>query len=83
MTDAEIWEKLLLIFREVFFDDHLELAPEMTGQDVMGWDSYKFVEVILGVENAFGLRLHSREIEQLQCVGDIAVLVASKLGASG
>ena len=79
MTHDEIHSSLTEIFREAFSDDTLELKPETTAKDVPGWDSVRMVTLILAVEQTFGIRLRSREIDQLKCVGDFVSLIGSKV----
>ena len=71
MTDEAIYSGLTDIFHEVFDDDSLVLKPQMTAADVKGWDSFKQVEILIAVQERFGLKLKSREIDGLGCVGDL------------
>ena len=41
MTDAEVYEKLTSLFRDIFDDDEITLRPEMTADDVPEWDSMR------------------------------------------
>ena len=54
-------EKLNGIFCEVFDDDTLEIAPEMTANDVDGWDSLSHVNLIVAVEARFNIRFSQKE----------------------
>lgn len=81
MTGEEIEGGLTEIFREVFADPALELAPEMTAKDVAGWDSLKMVIIILAVEERFGIELRTREMDALHCVGDFVSLIREKRAA--
>jgi acyl carrier protein len=78
-NDAEIWQKLTTLFREVFMRDDIELKPEMTADDIEGWDSFKQVELIIAAQEAFAIKLSTREIDSLKCVGDLARLVTVKV----
>ncbi len=79
-TDAEIYEGLTEVFHEVFGDDSITLTPQTTAKDVADWDSVRMVTIILGVEQRFGIKLRSREVDGLKNVGDMAALVKTKLG---
>lgn len=81
MTEADIETGLAEIFREVFADPGLTLAPEMTAKDVEGWDSLRMVIIILAVEERFGIRLRTREMDALHCVGDFVSLIRGKRAA--
>lgn len=76
--DAALWSALTRIFREAFSRDDLVLTPDLTAEDVDGWDSFRHVEILIAVQMEFGIRMSSREIDALQSVGDLARLVASK-----
>lgn len=78
MNTEQVYQQLEGIFREVFFVDDLKLKPETTAKDVAGWDSYKQVEILFAVEEKFGLRFNSSEIESLANVGDLAKLIEKK-----
>jgi acyl carrier protein len=80
MNTEQIYPPLTEIFREVFFDDDFQLKPELSAADVEGWDSYKQIEILFASEEKFGVKFNSSEIENLQCVGDLASLIAKKTG---
>jgi acyl carrier protein len=75
MSDDAIYSDLAEIFHEVFDNDALVLKPEMTAADVKGWDSFKQVEILIAVQERFGLKLRSREIDGLSCVGDLVDVI--------
>ena len=80
MQEADVYVQLTEIFREVFMKDDLELKPELTAKDVPGWDSFKQIEIILGVEEKYGVKFHTRDLDALQNVGDLARTVLAKTG---
>ena len=75
-----IAEVVYTIIRDVLMQDTLVLTPEMSAQDVEGWDSVQQVSIILAVEGHFGIRMKSREIDRLRNVGDFVRLVGEKTG---
>jgi acyl carrier protein len=78
MSEDAIYLELTGIFHEVFDDDSLVLNPKMTAADVKGWDSFKQVELLMAIQKRFGLKLRSREIDGLNCVGDLADVIKEK-----
>ncbi|HZU88134.1 MAG TPA: acyl carrier protein [Stellaceae bacterium] len=78
MTITEIYATLTQIFNGLFGRDDLVLRPEMTGRDVPGWDSFKLVEIVLAVEQHYGVRLQSKELDSLETIGDFARVLAAK-----
>ncbi len=79
MTDqAKIYEALTEIFNDVFMRDDMKLTPELSARDVEGWDSFKQIEIMVSVEERFGIKLNTREIDGLKNVGDLAEVVSKK-----
>jgi acyl carrier protein len=78
MTEAEIYEQLTQIFHDVFDDDTIVLRAETTASDVAGWDSMKMVLLIIAVEQHFAIKLRTRDMDALKCVGDFVGIIASK-----
>lgn len=78
MTDtAEIYAALTEIFNDVFMKD-MALMPELSAKDVPGWDSFKQIEIMVSIEERFGIKLNTREIDALKNVGDLADVIARK-----
>jgi acyl carrier protein len=80
MTVNEIYTVLTEVFRDAFDDPSLMLRSEMTARDVPGWDSLKMVIIIIGVEERFGIQLHTREMDGLRSVGDFVSLIHARVG---
>lgn len=78
MTEAEIYAALTLIFHDVFLRDDLVLAPTLSANDVPGWDSFKQIEILIATEQHFGIKLKTREMDQLRNVGDLVSLVGAR-----
>jgi acyl carrier protein len=82
MQDSEVYADLTDIFREVFLRDDITLKPDLTAKDIAGWDSFKQIEIIIAVEEKYGFKLHTRELDSLHNVGDLARVVQSKAGVA-
>jgi acyl carrier protein len=80
MTESEILQELTGIFRECFDDQTILLAPAISARDIPAWDSAKMVMLIVAVEERFAIRMRSREIDSLRCVGDWVALIRSYCG---
>ncbi|MBV9018581.1 MAG: acyl carrier protein [Alphaproteobacteria bacterium] len=78
MTEAEIYAALDEIFRDVFLRDDIKLTPELSANDVVGWDSFKQIEIILAVEGRYGIKFNTRELDSLHNVGDLVRVIAAK-----
>ncbi len=72
-------EKLNCVFQSVFDNEDINIRPEMTANDVDGWDSISHVNLILAIEKAFGIRFAQREILAFKNVGDLLRAIESKV----
>lgn len=79
-SQTAIYTALTEIFNDVFMADDMELTPALSAKDVAGWDSFKQIEIMVSVEERFGIKLNTREIDSLKNVGDLADVVARKTG---
>ena len=75
-------EQLEPIFHEVFDDDEIQLRPDMTADDVDGWDSLSHVNLIVAIESKFKIRFSQKELLTFRCVGDLINSIAEKSGIS-
>ncbi len=83
MTDAEIYDELNAVFRQVLEDDTIELTPTTTAEDVEGWDSMNHIFIVVELEKRFGVKFQAAEMEELKNVGELATLVKQKLAKRG
>jgi acyl carrier protein len=80
MSEAEFYPALTEIFRDVFLRD-VALRPELTAKDVPGWDSFKQIEIIVALEERYGVKFRTKELDSLNNVGDLARILAEKTKA--
>lgn len=78
MQQTEIYPRLTDIFRDVFDDPRLVISPQLTADDVDGWDSLYHIRLMLNVQEAFKIKFSALEIGQLKNVGDLASLIERK-----
>ena len=78
MTLDDIYAGLTGIFHDVFMRDDIVLTPALTAADVEGWDSHKMIEIVIGVEETYGVRLETKELDNLNNVGDLARIVMQR-----
>ena len=74
-------ERLTEIFREVFDDDDVTLSPELTADDVEGWDSLSHVNLIVTIETRFNIRFNQKELLTFKNVGDLMASIENKVSA--
>lgn len=78
MDTDEIYRRLATIFREVFDDDDLTIAPDLTAALLPEWDSLRHIRLVIAVEREFALKFSAAEIGALENVGDFAELIRRK-----
>ena len=74
-------DKLNEIFREVFNDDSIQIKPEMTTNDVEGWDSFSHIILITATETRFNIKFSLKEIMSFKNVGDLIRCIERKVSA--
>ena len=72
-------QMLLDVFREVFNDPDLIVDENSTAADVPSWDSFNHMNLIMAIEEKFGVSFSTKEIGQMGRVGDLIVLLQQKL----
>jgi acyl carrier protein len=78
MDHAAILAGLTDLFREIFDDDRLVLAPDTAAADVPGWDSMNHITIVVEAERRFGVKFRTSEIEELHNVGEFITLIEQK-----
>lgn len=81
MTEREIYDALTVIFEATFKRTGMTLSSAMTAADVPGWDSFRFISLIMKIEERFSLKFSDADLDDLNNVGDLANAVARKLAA--
>lgn len=81
MTEQDIYDGLRIVFEAAFRRTGMTLTPDMTAADVPGWDSFRYVSLIIGTEELFSIKFNGADLDELNNVGDLANAVARKLAA--
>ena len=79
---TDIYEFLSQVFRDVFGRTDITVHPGLTAADVVGWDSFKQVEIILALEEKFAIRIRPRDVANARNVGELAQVVQQKRDAA-
>jgi acyl carrier protein len=73
-----ITSELVQILQQVFGDPNITLSSDMTADDVEGWDSLSHANLILAIENHYGIEFSRKELAGLKSVGDLTRIIESK-----
>ena len=72
---ARILEEVAILLRDIFAQEDLVVTSETSAADVPGWDSMKQIEIVVAVEEKYGIRMKSREVDAMGSVGDLITLL--------
>ncbi len=78
LEESQIYGRLSQIFHDVFDEEGITVTPELSADDVEGWDSLTHVRLIMTVQKAFKIRFSSSEISKLERVGDLVKLIKER-----
>ena len=78
MTREYVYEKMNEIFRNVFDDEDITLNDETNAEDIEDWDSLEQINLIVAIENEFGMMFDMVEVADLANVGEMVDLILSK-----
>ncbi len=78
MTREEVMKTLNEIFCDVFDDDSIVLTDETNSSDIDDWDSLEQINLIVNIENEFGMMFDMAEVSDLANVGEMADLIMRK-----
>lgn len=65
---------------DVHGDKKLAITRDTTADQTEGWDSFNHVNIVVAVEQHFGIKFKTAEIESLRNVGELVSLIAKKKG---
>ena len=72
-------DKLQEIFRDIFDDEELEITEATTADDIEDWDSLTHMQLIVEIENEFGIKFSTAEVNMAGNVGEFIEIIKGKL----
>lgn len=79
MEKSEVFERLNNVFRDVFDDDTIVVTEETTSSDIEDWDSLEHINLIVAVEQEFGMKFNMNEVTTMKNVGDMVNIIISRI----
>lgn len=64
-------EKIQPIFKDVFDDENLVVTEKTVAADVEDWDSFAQMQIVMGIEDMFGIKFSTDEVTEFKNVGDV------------
>ncbi len=84
MNQSQILQQVADIIRDVLDpldDKDLKISHDTTADQTEGWDSFNHINIVVAIEQHFGIKFKTAEIESLRNVGELVALIAKKTGA--
>lgn len=79
MIRKNIYERLNIIFRDIFDDDSITVFDETTAEDITDWDSLMHITLISAVESEFNLRFEMKDVLSMKNVGEMVDILERTL----
>ena len=79
MEKEEIYERLNKVFRDVFDDESIVVTETTTANDIEDWDSLEHINLVVAVENEFGMKFNMNEVTTMKNVGDMVNIILSRI----
>jgi len=79
MTPADITHEIQGIFETVFRRKDIVVRPDLTAADVPGWDSFRYVSLIMDIEEHFSIKFSDEDTDALKSVGYLSDAIARRV----
>ena len=79
MNREMIFERLNNVFRDVFDDDTISINDNTTSKDITEWDSLEHINLIVAIEQEFGIKFNMGEVTTMKNVGEMVDIIINKL----
>ena len=79
MNKAEIYNEINKAVCDILDDGNIIISADTVAADIEGWDSLANINILVSVENSFGIKFNMEDIENFRCVGDMVENVERKL----
>ena len=76
----DVFEKVKAVIVEKLDVEEDKVTPEARFIEDLGADSLDIVELLMGLEDEFGLEISDEEAEKIRTVGDAVEFIQSRLG---
>lgn len=79
MNREEIYEKLNEVFRDVFDDETIVVNDTTTADDIEDWDSLEHINLIVAIEDCFGMKFNMGEVTSMKNVGEMVDIILQRI----
>ena len=78
MSEQEVLDKVIQLISERFSVDVLTITKDTTFQEDLGADSLDVVELVMELEDIFGIQISDEDAEQIVTIGDAVNYIVSQ-----
>ena len=78
MSEQEVLDKVIQLISERFSVDVLKITKDTTFQEDLGADSLDVVELVMELEDAFGIQISDEDAEKIVTIGDAVNYIVSQ-----
>ena len=80
MTHEEIWEKVTAFMVEELEIDQEAIVPGAALKEDLGIDSLEVVDVVVYVDETFGLRMKPEDFKELKTIDQFCDFIGQRVG---
>jgi len=74
----DVHSRLESVFRDVFDDDGLQIHAAMSAPDIEAWDSLAHINLMMRIEDTFGVHFTNAELGGFANVGELERFLAER-----
>ena len=79
MKKEDVYERLNKVFQDVFDDDSITVNENTTSSDIEDWDSLEHINLVVAVEQEFGIKFTMSEVRSMKNVGEMVDIILSRV----
>lgn len=79
MEREEVFERLNKVFQDVFDDESIVVNDETTSADIEDWDSLEHINLVVAIEQEFGIKFNMGEVTSMKNVGEMVTIILSRI----
>ena len=79
MSREEIYKNLDEVFQDVFDDENIHVEDKTTADDIEDWDSLEHINLVVAIENKFGIKFNMNEVTSFKNVGEMVDIILERV----
>ncbi len=79
MNREEIFDRLNIIFRDIFDDESISVTDKTTADDIEDWDSLEHINLINAIEHEMGMKFTMGQVVSMKNVGEMVDVIAASI----